>query len=86
MTSFSSPSATIKNGSPRTCYSGINLEEGEYEERIVAARKRAVLDSTKILLVADGVAFSSKVRSGAARTKWHLSIPEELDRIVCMQP
>jgi hypothetical protein len=72
MTSFNSPSAMTRNGSPRTCYRGVNLEEGDYEERMVAARKRTVLDSTKILEVVDGAAFSSKVRSGVARTKWHL--------------
>lgn len=73
----------MRNDSPGTCNCGINLRGDDCELRRATAKKRTVLDSTKILAVPDGVALPSDVRSGEAPTTQKLYLKSLIELLVC---
>ena len=83
MTSFSNPSATVRNDLPGTCHCGINLTRDNYGARRATEKKRTVLDSTKILAASDDVALPSDVRSGEATTTQNLYLKSLIELLVC---
>ena len=73
----------MRNDLLGTCHCGINLRGDHYKVQRATTRELTVLDSTKILVVPDGVALPSDVRSGEASTTQNLYLESLIELLVC---